>query len=201
MSLFKERGIYGTRIEDITERADVGKGVFYNYFDTKEALVASLVDECAHLLEEEYLARLAGERDVAKRIDALAQVQEAFFRTHPEYALLFHQARGLLQLNGTRAASLRQAFTDYLGRLSALLPSEGHSEHWSADDLLDVAAALAGAAAGYRSFCIAVERPVNFATIGSILVAGVPSLLEERRRHLPVSPVDTSASDGLSPTS
>lgn len=200
MSLIKERGIYGTRIQDITERADVGKGVFYNYFDTKEALVGNLVAEGVDVLEREYLADLAEERDLAKRIDALTRAQESFFKDHPEYALLFHQARGLLQLNGTRATGLRRAFADYLHRLSALLPSEGHSGTWSDDDLVDIAAALAGAAAGYRSFCIAVERPVNLATIGSTLVAGVPRVLEERKR-IPTTRRHKTQSAAQPPTS
>ena len=182
MALMRERGIYGTRIEDITERADVGKGVFYNYFRTKEALVASLVAEGVHVLDREYLTEMTSERDLGKRIEALTRAQEAFFRDHPEYALLFHQARGLLQLNGTRATELRRAFAEYLGRLSSLLPSDGQAETWNSDDLLDIAAALAGATAGYRSFCIAVDRPVNVQTIGGTLLAGVPHVLEAYRR-------------------
>ena len=42
IALMAERGLYATRIEDITERADLGKGAFYNYFLSKDALVAAL---------------------------------------------------------------------------------------------------------------------------------------------------------------
>ncbi len=35
LGLFYEKGIYRTKIEDITERADIGKGTFYQYFETK----------------------------------------------------------------------------------------------------------------------------------------------------------------------
>lgn len=185
MSLLGERGIHGMRIEDITERADVGKGVFYNYFATKEALVAVLVDEGVGLLERDYLRGLNHQSDLRHRIEALARAQEAFFRDRPDYALLFHQARGLLLLGGTRAAGLRRAFADYLAHLSALLPAEGQSGEWSQDDLLDVAAAVAGAAAGYRSFCVAVARPINLVTLCGALVSGVPKVLEDRRAAAP----------------
>lgn len=40
MTLFRERGYEGTRVEDITERVDVAVGTFFNYFPAKEAVLA-----------------------------------------------------------------------------------------------------------------------------------------------------------------
>ena len=42
---FARQGIDATRINEITDEADVGFGSFYNYFDNKEAIVAAVVDE------------------------------------------------------------------------------------------------------------------------------------------------------------
>jgi AcrR family transcriptional regulator len=42
MELISEKGLFDVRVEEITERADVGKGTFFNYFPTKEHLLASL---------------------------------------------------------------------------------------------------------------------------------------------------------------
>lgn len=42
LSLFAERGLAGTTVEQITERADVGKGTFFNYFPTKEHVLLAL---------------------------------------------------------------------------------------------------------------------------------------------------------------
>lgn len=39
MTLFRQQGLTGTSIEQITQHADVGKGTFYNYFASKEAVV------------------------------------------------------------------------------------------------------------------------------------------------------------------
>lgn len=39
--LFAERGVAGTTVEDITEAADVGKGTFFNYFPSKEHVLAA----------------------------------------------------------------------------------------------------------------------------------------------------------------
>lgn len=39
MQLFRMQGFTATSVDQITQRADVGKGTFYNYFSTKEAVV------------------------------------------------------------------------------------------------------------------------------------------------------------------
>jgi AcrR family transcriptional regulator len=41
LRLFAEHGFMETTVEDITEAADVGKGTFFNYFRTKEHVLAT----------------------------------------------------------------------------------------------------------------------------------------------------------------
>jgi AcrR family transcriptional regulator len=45
LQLFAERGFLQTTVEDITEAADVGKGTFFNYFPTKEHVLARYGEE------------------------------------------------------------------------------------------------------------------------------------------------------------
>ena len=45
LDLFAERGFLETTVEDITESADVGKGTFFNYFPTKEYILAEFGGE------------------------------------------------------------------------------------------------------------------------------------------------------------
>lgn len=49
--LIAENGVKNLRISDVTERADLGFGTFYTYFETKDALIEAVVAEA--------LARLA----------------------------------------------------------------------------------------------------------------------------------------------
>ena len=42
MELVSTHGVFDVTVEQITERADVGKGTFFNYFPTKEHLLASI---------------------------------------------------------------------------------------------------------------------------------------------------------------
>ncbi len=41
LQLFAERGYLETTVEDITDAADLGKGTFFNYFPTKEHVLAT----------------------------------------------------------------------------------------------------------------------------------------------------------------
>jgi len=42
LQLFKQRGYDATTVKDITDAADVAKGTFFNYFDTKEAILPAI---------------------------------------------------------------------------------------------------------------------------------------------------------------
>lgn len=51
LRLFTQRGFLETTVEDITEAADVGKGTFFNYFPTKEHVLATFGAERLAVME------------------------------------------------------------------------------------------------------------------------------------------------------
>ena len=178
LALFSERGVHATRLEDVTERADLGKGAFYNYFDSKDALVAAIVGEGADLLDRKYLASVAG--GLAERVSAVVAGHQAFFRDHREYVILFHQARGLLKVRTDGAASVRLVFRRYLEIIgNALLPADGAPGTTQADRS-DIAALVVGAISGYLSFCMAAGLEPDLRTVELALADGVPRALASR---------------------
>jgi len=170
LALFGERGLYETRVEDVTEKADVGKGAFYNYFGSKTVLVAALVTAGVALLDEKFLS-VSRPASFVGRVSAVASAHDRFFRDQPAYALVFHQARGLLEVDQS-AAELRQAFDLYINRVASFL----YPGHPSTRQVLDAAVAVVGAIAGYRSFGLAAGIPTSPATIVSLLAGGVGKL-------------------------
>src|SRR5215470_18927751 len=44
MQLFAQRGFQNVTVEDITEAADVGKGTFFNYFNSKEEVLGVMAE-------------------------------------------------------------------------------------------------------------------------------------------------------------
>ena len=94
-ALFSMHGLFGTRVEDITERADIAKGAFYNYFSSKEDLAAELLQEAAGVFEVSYLSTVIQTDGVEGVLRSLVRQLNQFFEDKPDYALLLHQSRGL----------------------------------------------------------------------------------------------------------
>jgi AcrR family transcriptional regulator len=52
LKLFTERGFQNVTVEDITEGADVGKGTFFNYFESKDHVLGVMTElQMAHVRE------------------------------------------------------------------------------------------------------------------------------------------------------
>ncbi len=121
LELFYEKGIYWTKIEDITERADIGKGTFYQYFQTKEDLLQAVLEDGLNLLLAQTEDVLGSAKSGHQAWNRLIAARLDFFTAHPEYLLLFHQVRGLLQLKTEPARELREVYDRYFDRLGKLL--------------------------------------------------------------------------------
>lgn len=52
LELFHEKGFDATTVDEITERADVAKGTFFNYFPRKESILQYLSEEWLEQAEE-----------------------------------------------------------------------------------------------------------------------------------------------------
>lgn len=182
MTLFAERGLHGTRVEDITDRADLGKGAFYNYFESKDALIGELLRAGIDTLERDYLAAPGEGSSLADRLDRLARSHDRFFAEHPEYVVLFHQARGLLKVDRNDQPRLRAIFADYLDRIGARLTHDGEITGLDRDVRADIAAVVVGAIAGYRSYRLAAGASPNPSTIARALSMSIPTLMAEAEK-------------------
>lgn len=92
-SLFAERGYYGTRMEDIAAGLDLQKGALYYYFDSKEALLASLVEErvgVALAVLEEIVGRDA---TATERARAAVGGHLSVFQEHADIYTIFNTER------------------------------------------------------------------------------------------------------------
>jgi AcrR family transcriptional regulator len=72
LALFAERGYLETTVEDITEAADVGKGTFFNYFPTKEHVLATYGAERIAAIEHALQEARGGKRPVLAILGELA---------------------------------------------------------------------------------------------------------------------------------
>jgi AcrR family transcriptional regulator len=87
-ALFARQGVENTRINEITEEADVGFGSFYNHFDSKEAIVEEVLRETVSAQAE---ALDAVTRDLEDPADVIAAAHRYFVRqarNDPDWAWL-----------------------------------------------------------------------------------------------------------------
>lgn len=71
VDLFREKGFEQTTIDEITERADVGRGTFFNYFPRKEAVLSYLLGDAMARAEEESEAILAADQPTREKVASL----------------------------------------------------------------------------------------------------------------------------------
>ena len=92
-ALFLAKGIAGTSLDDITQRAGVSKGLFYLYFASKEDLVLALQEQFSGEVAARMAAAAEAGEDWAARLDACVKAGfECYRELHDLHEVLFHHA-------------------------------------------------------------------------------------------------------------
>jgi TetR/AcrR family transcriptional repressor of nem operon len=90
LALLWRKGVNGTSMSDIAERAAILKGSFYNYFKSKEEFVSAVLDSYAAKWETNVLAIFR-----ARQLSARAKLK-AYFERMKELAASMHYTQGSL---------------------------------------------------------------------------------------------------------
>ena len=106
-ALFARQGVDNTRINEITDRADVGFGSFYNHFRSKEEIIQAVLKETLAAQGAAVAALTAGLADPAEVVAVAHRHFVELARTDPDWASL------LIRLDGTQTLAL-----DALGPLA-----------------------------------------------------------------------------------
>lgn len=92
-AVFAELGYRRTRVQDIADRAHVGKGTVYRIFPTKEALFFSTVRHSVESLIDAVDRETEGIEDLLEQLKAAIKAYLRFFDAKPEIVELFLQER------------------------------------------------------------------------------------------------------------
>jgi AcrR family transcriptional regulator len=101
--LFAEESYHGTAVGDICDELGVGKGVFYWYFPSKEAVFSELLQESLLQLRRAQEAAIATVGDPIGRIEQGIRASIDFFRANPSVleviriAARYEEFQGLVQ--------------------------------------------------------------------------------------------------------
>ena len=149
--LFGEKGLYESRVEDLTSEAGIAKGTIYGYFSNKEELIHAVVVDGFDKLLEHVRATTPGARSHADLIARVVRAHVDFFAENPDLMRVFHQVRGLLKFNRPQWLPLRTALSDYLMALADVLRVPGGKGVPALSHRQDVARILFGAISGVTS--------------------------------------------------
>ena len=143
--LFAERGFAETRIKDIVEAAGVAKGLFYWYFENKDALFAEVAADIRLRLRKHQAAAIDPD---AGHLRQIRQGTEASVRFMAENAHFF----SLLEVeNGAVTADSRREGTDQHIRDVRRLIRGGQEEGSIVDDDAELLALGVVGAVGFYS--------------------------------------------------
>ena len=146
--LFADRGYDDTRIVDIVERAGVAKGLFYWYFENKEALFRDLVEQNRLQLRRAQGEAIDLEAEPLRRIRQGAEASVLYMAQHARLFSLIEVETVEVQL----ADVLRQG-TEVHARDVAAIVAEGIADGTVRDeDPLLLAYGVVGAVGYYGHF-------------------------------------------------
>src|SRR5262245_61858335 len=145
--LFAEQGYAATRVVDIVEAAGVAKGLFYLYFENKEALFRELAAEIRRRLRRQQAAAID---DGAPALVRILQGTVASVRFMAENAPFF----SLLEVEGRNVSDvLRQGTEQHLHDVSLLIVDGQNDGTVTNDDPADLLAlAVVGAVGQFSHF-------------------------------------------------
>ena len=180
-SVFAEKGLDLARIDDITERADVGKGTFYNYYQTKEDLIRELMANVLKDLKGVIKENCRDISDLTELLDSLIATHIRFFSDRWEDFVLFFQGRTDLTLQ-EGYQGIETPFIDYLAQVEQLIAAVMHHE-LPRNVPRRIACAVAGLVSGYYSFAVIASKDDDidavFKSLRGAMVASLVRFIRE----------------------
>ena len=152
LEVFSEYGVDATTIDDITQRADLGKGTFYRHFSDKAEIMSCLVDQAIENLIEN-LQKVESATTIEESLDCIIDVHYRFFLEHQEEFILLFQGRLFLKLDRQITEQMEEPFNRYFEAIENLL-SPYVSEKMDLLRIRRFACAVAGFVFGFFSFAM-----------------------------------------------
>ena len=157
LHLFVERGFYGTAVPEIADRAGVGAGTIYRYFESKEALVNAIYRQeklhFAHLVLDDFPAGAPTREQFRLLWNRMAR----FATEHPDafiFLELHHHARYLDAESRAVEQRMTELFTSVVTSAQAR-----HELKAGAPRLL--MGLVMGAFVGVIRSCVDVDQPLD----------------------------------------
>ena len=180
-ALFTEQGIEMTSIDDITRRADVGKGTFYYHFTNRDEIVKDLIEWVIDQLLAVIDETCRDSTDLKTTLEGVIKAHVTFFSHRWEDFVLFFQGRSELTIEQSYEG-IETPFLKYLERVEELL-ERFITNKLSPAVMRRIACAVVGLVSRYYSFA-AIESlddsvDLTFNSLREAMVASLMRFIQE----------------------
>ncbi len=176
-----EKGMSAMTIEEITDRADVGRGSFYYHFEAKDELICLMIEKLLSELNAVMRDACAPHTEIDSVLDAMIGAHINFFSSNWENFVLFHQGSADLMLD-ENLEGIETPFEDYLKCIEELIVKKV-PQPISKERLQRLACAIAGFISGYYSFASVATEDDNvdkwFMSLRSAFVTSLARFIKE----------------------
>lgn len=156
LALFVERGFFGTAVPEIADRAGVGAGTIYRYFESKEALVNAIYQQEKLRFAQEVLDGFPAASTTREQFRSLWMRMAKFATDNPDsfiFLELHHHARYLDAESRAVEQRMLQLFTGVVTKAQA----HGELKAGSPGLLMGM---VMGAFVGVIRSCVEVDEPL-----------------------------------------
>ncbi|MEZ5357754.1 MAG: TetR/AcrR family transcriptional regulator [Candidatus Zixiibacteriota bacterium] len=179
--VFADKGMSVATIDDITNRADLGKGTFYYHFKNKNGIIKALMRQTLDELTSHIEERCKPAEGLEECLDLLIVAHLEFFdKRWKDYTLYF---QGLAEL--TMAEGYDGLETPFIGYLQEIGSYLNRYIEYTLDQkvLENISCAVAGLVSGYYSFSVIASDDNNMLEamkpMQIALVAGLTRFIKE----------------------
>lgn len=153
LDIFSEKSVDAATVEEITEKADVGKGTLYQHFADKEEIVVTLVEESVQHLIERIRSFERRPRTLQGMLEHLLNAHYRFSVESKEEFLLLFQGKLLVRLQSEVLDELEEPYLRYLREIEEQV-SAYLSPRIDPVKIRRLACAVAGFVFGFLSFAM-----------------------------------------------
>ncbi len=158
LDVFSEKSVDAATVEEITEKADVGKGTLYQHFEDKEEIVITLVDEAVEHLIERIRAYDSVPETLEDMLEHLLNSHYEFSVNAKEEFMLLFQGKLLLRFESDTLDELEEPYLRYLEEIENKV-SIYLSPRIDPIKIRRLACAVAGFVFGFFSFAMIGMTP------------------------------------------
>jgi len=151
LDVFSEKSFDAATVEEITEKADVGKGTLYQHFEDKEQIVITLINESIEHLIEYIRSYKKPPKTLEKMLEHLFNAHYEFYMNTKEEFLILFQGKLSLKIQSESPDELEESYLRYLTEIENQISSY-LSSRTKPIKIRRLACAVAGFIFGYFSF-------------------------------------------------